>query len=161
MKTIAYLTFLTLALTVNCFGQTVDYLQINPKLDSLDRTKICTDFQSFHCIETCSAKMSSDTLKIRFFKQTASTFDDLTVFIVDNKVVTTFKTVYIVLDRKGKNEWLPIKQSVFLDSTERFKDSEIKGKIDIEFQEIYIEKNGEKHETRTIRFTGQFIAIIT
>jgi len=105
--------------------------------------------------------MSSDTLKIRFFKQTASTFDDLTVFIVDNKVVTTFKTVYIVLDRKGKNEWLPIKQSVFLDSTERFKDSEIKGKIDIEFQEIYIEKNGEKHETRTIRFTGQFIAIIT
>ena len=154
-----FLILLALFFSLACSSQT-ENLTIESNLDNINRTKVCTEFQRFHCIESCTAKLSSDTLIIRFHSETVSTFDDLTVWVVANKVHTAYKTVYFYQILNEKNEWLPLNQSVHLNSNKFLVGKKIKGFINAEFQEIYTDKNGEKEKTSIIKFAGQFVARI-
>lgn len=150
------LPLLLLALTFT----TVSYsqpgiLKIDPGLDSIRKTNVCTEFQYWHCLKNGTAKLTSDTLKIRFYSQTASTLDDLSLYVIGDKVHSTYRTVYVA-DTGGKNEWIPVKQLITLNSNKFPTGKKIRGHIEVEFQEIYIHQNGEREETGIIKFSGPF-----
>lgn len=147
-----------LAITTVSYSQP-GILKIDSGLDSIQKTKVCTEFQYWHCLKNGTAKLNSDTLKIRFYSPTASTLDDLTLYVTGDKVHATYRTVYVA-SAEGENEWLPIKQSLSLNSDKFLTGKKIRGQIEVEFQEIYIHENGEREETRIIKFEGQFVAQI-
>ncbi len=138
------------------FGQNNSYITIDTSLDTIQTTKICTDFQYPHCIENINAKFNTDTLIIRFFSETVSTYDNLIIYVNNNKATSDYKTVYFALDLEGRNKWVPIKQELSLNSGDYLKKHVIKGYIDIEFQEIYIDKSGKEQNTKVISFSGGF-----
>ncbi len=159
MKTKYYLILLVLTISFNCYGQT-GIFTIDSNLDTVKITKVCTEFQGFHCIEKVSARLSSDTLRIYFHDETVSTFDDLSVLIFEDKVHSVYKTVYVVKTFNEKNEWVPIKQLIYLNSDKFLLGKKIRGSIDVEFQEVCVNKNGDRKNTKIIKFSGQFVAKI-
>ena len=159
MKIIHLLILLTLITVTKCFSQS-RALTIDSNLNSINKTKLCTEFQYYHCIDKCTASFSSDTLKIEFDSFTGSTLDDLTVSIIAGNVQTAYRTVYKASAPNTRNEWIPVHQSVTISSDKFTIGKKIRGKIEVEFQEIYIDQHGERQETQIIKFSGPFVARI-
>ncbi len=132
---------------------------INPKINMINNTEICTDFQYPHCIESCIATLTSDTLKLVFHEETPSTYDDLTIFVIHNRVYAKYQTVYMALD-PGVTHWYPINIHLTLSTASWTIDNHICGKLQVEFQEIYTDTSGKKTETKIIALSGQFYAYI-
>jgi hypothetical protein len=154
MQHYIYLILILFTLSSNCTGQ-VESLTIDPKINNCKTTEVCTDFQYHHCIDSCYATISFDTLKLTFHKETASTYDDLTILIINDKAFMKYKTVYMALD-PGITNWYPIQQNVTLNTNKWSINDQLFGKLDVEFQEIHIDQNGNKFKTRVIGFSGQF-----
>lgn len=157
MNTLRYLLLWILIIPIQCFSQTSSII-IKPELDKIRKTNVCTEFQYDHCITKSTATVNSDTLKISLFDQSPSTYDDLNIYIVAEKLISTYKTVYF--QSGGKNEWIPIRQVLSINSKDFKKGRKIKGKIDVAFQEILIDDKGQRKETRVIEFSGEFAAKI-
>ncbi|MFC0878970.1 hypothetical protein ACE01N_20415 [Saccharicrinis sp. FJH2] len=148
---ILIMCFLTLTFKIGAKNK----LKISQKFDPISQTSICTDFQIPHCIENAEAKLSEDTLIIEFYKVTASTFDDLKIKVINDRFMTSYKTVYIAA-QNGKNIWIPKNECLKLNSNQFLEGKILKGTIDFDFQEIFIKPNGERIKTRIINFKGEF-----
>ena len=130
-------------------------IKIDSDINKVNHTSICTDFQVYHCIESCIATIIIDTLQINFHKETASTYDDIVISIWHNNFISAYKTVYMAID-SGFNKWIPLKEELTLNTSKWTESTILKGVLLLEFQEIYIDKSGLETKTKKIKFSGQF-----
>ena len=116
---------------------------------------ICTDFQYFHCIDSCKATIKNDTLILNFHQETASTYDDIVICIWHDKFRSSYRTVYFAFD-SGFNKWIPIKEKLILNTSNWAELTSIKGELQLEFQEIHVNYLGLESKTGKIKFSGPF-----
>jgi hypothetical protein len=140
------------------FEDTTGQITRREDIPRLRHTAACrTEHQIPHMINFSEARqIDKNSIEIRIYDESASTYDDLTVIVRNGRFSSQYKTVYPVAAANSGLIWTTTKQRLVLNKKHYEKGEIIRGCIEFECVEEKREARNGKKYIHTIRIDGRF-----